>query len=201
MNFHRLLVSAFLFFSLAWVDGQIVFPGDTGPLPEARSSDCITYEQKPGVCKRLQDCFFVYTQLAGLLQQEPCRLAENPRLLGVCCPSGGVQTLPESGVSSSGTLFFRPPNVPVPDLKPKDIQKAAQAALVIVEHRFKVENDLFVKRVIVEPDTSVKFHLDLFPTTPQTLAVGASAIKNVETSVQLVNQYADAFIALFRVFG
>lgn len=79
----------------------------------------------------------------------------------------------------------------MPDLKPKDIQKAAQAALVIVEHRFKIENDLFIKRVIVEPDTSVKFHLDLFPTTAQTLAVGANAIKNLETSVQLVSQYVN----------
>lgn len=142
---------------------------------------------QPGTCRRLQECFFVYTQLADLVQQTPCRLVSNPIVFGVCCPdsqSGGQN----SGVSSAGTLFFRPPNVPIPDLKPQDIQKAVQTALIVVEQRVEFEKNLFLNQIVVQPDTPVRFHLDLFPTSPQTLAVGSAAIKGLESSIQLVNQ-------------
>ena len=94
-----------------------------------------------------------------------------------------------SGVSSAGTLFFQPPNVPIPDLKPQDIQNAVQAAQVAVQHRFEIEKNLFDNRVVVQPDTPVNFHLNLFPTSPQTLQVGKDAIRGLESSIQLVNQY------------
>lgn len=93
-----------------------------------------------------------------------------------------------SGVSSAGTLFFQPPEVPIPDLRPQDINNAVDAALVVVQHRVELEKNLFENRVVVQPDTPVNFHLNLFPTSPQTLAVGSNAIKNLESSIQLVNQ-------------
>lgn len=147
----------------------------------------MNHMNQPGVCKRLTECFFLYTQLADLVKQTPCRLAHNPLLFGVCCPR--VDDGKTSGVSSAGTLFFKPPDVPIPDLKPQDIQNAVQAALVVVEQRVELEKNLFVNRIVVQPDTPVRFHLNLFPTSPQTLAVGSDAIKFLESSIQLVNQY------------
>ena len=183
------------------VDGQIFFPGDEQvfqvqqvpiqvPLPPAtsRGDSCLTHQNVAGTCKRLPECFFVYTQLADLLHQKPCRLSgRNQQLFGVCCPDG-QNNQKESGVSSAGTLFFRPPDVPIPDLKPHNFQQAAQAALAIVDKRVELENELVAQQVVVQPNTPVKLHLDLFPVTPQTIAVGANGIKTVETSVQLVNQ-------------
>lgn len=170
------------------VNSQIVFPGDTFFLPpEPPKPMCMNHMNQPGTCKRLQECFFVYTQLGDLVKQTPCRLVSDPVVFGVCCPNSpaGDQN---SGVSSAGTLFFRPPNVPIPDLRPQDIQKAVQTALIIVEKRVELEKNLFVNQIVVQPDTPVRFHLDLFPTSPQTLAVGSAAIKGLESSIQLVNQ-------------
>ena len=93
-----------------------------------------------------------------------------------------------SGVSSAGTLFFRPPDVPIPNLRPQDFQNAAQVALVIFNERNSLEQKLLFQHVVVQPNTPVRFHLTLFPTTPQTLQIGSNAIKNLETSIQLVNQ-------------
>ncbi len=108
--------------------------------------------------------------------------------MGVCCPDGGDGQQLESGVSSVGTLFFRPPDVPIPDLKPQNFQEAATAALVVVDNRIELEKELVEQQIVVQPNTPVKFHLDLFQVTPQTIAVGDSGIKALETSIQLVNQ-------------
>ena len=173
------------------VYGQIVFPSDTFLLTESKGPTCRNHMNKAGVCKRLPECFYMYTQLADIIKQTPCRLANNPRVFGVCCPnaSPGMEKQRASGVSSAGTLFFQPPNVPIPDLKPQDIQNAVQAAQVAVQHRFEIEKNLFDNRVVVQPDTPVNFHLNLFPTSPQTLQVGKDAIRGLESSIQLVNQY------------
>ncbi len=173
------------------VCGQIVFPSDTFLLTESqpKGPTCRNHMNKAGVCKRLPECFYMYTQLADIIKQTPCRLANSPRVFGVCCPnSPGIGNQRASGVSSAGTLFFQPPNVPIPDLKPKDIQNAVEAAQVAVQNRFEIEKNLFDNRVVVQPDTPVNFHLNLFPTSPQTLAVGKDAIRGLESSIQLVNQ-------------
>lgn len=179
-------------------NGQIVFPGDTTfllttdirpPSVQQQSAPmCRNHMNQPGVCKRLTECFFIYTQLVELVKQTPCRLANEPLVFGVCCPNSDMDGQRASGVSSAGTLFFQPPEVPIPNLRPQDIQNAVQSALIIVQKRVELEKDLFVNRVVVQPDTPVRFHLDLFPTSPQTLAVGSDAIKGLESSIQLVNQ-------------
>jgi hypothetical protein len=115
-------------------------------------------------------------------------LANQPSVFGVCCPDSETDNQKTSGVSTAGTLFFQPPDVPIPDLKPQDIQNAVQAALVVVDQRVELEKNLFDNRVVVQPDTPVNFHLNLFPTSQQTLDVGSNAIKGLESSIQLVNQ-------------
>jgi len=57
-----------------------------------------------------------------------------------------------------------------------------------VNDRIIFEEQLLEQNFIVQPGTSVKFHLDLFKTSARTLKVGDSAIKNLEASIQLVNQ-------------
>jgi hypothetical protein len=175
--------------------GQIVFPGDTTFLisrPVAQKQNegatCTNHMNQKGRCKRLFECFFMYTQLADLIKQTPCRLANQPSVFGVCCPNSESDNQKTSGVSTAGTLFFRPPDVPIPDLKPQDIQNAVQAALVVVDQRVELEKNLFDNRIVVQPDTPVNFHLNLFPTSQQTLQVGSNAIKGLESSIQLVNQ-------------
>lgn len=171
---------------------QIIFPDNPafnlGPSDNGgRSTACITHRNEPGICKRLPECFFVYTQLADLLQQRPCRLpGRSQHFFGVCCPGDNQNR--ESGVSSAGTLFFRPPNVPIPDLKPQNFQQAAQVALDAVGQRVELEKELVAQQIVVQPNTPVKFHLNLFPVTQQTIAVGSNGIKTLETSIQLVNQ-------------
>jgi len=180
---------------------QIIFPGDTSfidgsnirgtTIDNNNAAACVTHKNLPGLCKPLPQCFFVYTQLADLLQQQPCRLpggVTDRSLLGVCCPVSAGTVEKNSGVSSAGTLFFRPPDVPIPNLRPQDFQNAAQVALVIFNERNSLEQQLLFQHVVVQPNTPVRFHLNLFPTTPQTLQIGSNAIKNLETSIQLVNQ-------------
>uniref|UniRef100_A0A0P5JUL6 Chorion peroxidase n=1 Tax=Daphnia magna TaxID=35525 RepID=A0A0P5JUL6_9CRUS len=184
-----------LLVTTGFVCGQIVFPADTTflvsrPVVQQQNAGatCTNHMNKKGRCKRLFECFFMYTQLADLIKQTPCRLANQPSVFGVCCPNSESDSQKTSGVSSAGTLFFKPPDVPIPDLKPQDIQNAVQAALVVVEQRVELEKNLFNNRIVVQPDTAVNFHLNLFPTTSETLDVGKDAIKGLESSIQLVNQ-------------
>lgn len=184
--------------SVELIHCQIIFPDDSSFTTASNvrgttttNAACVTHKNQPGLCKPLPQCFFVYTELADLIQQEPCRLpaaVTDRSILGVCCPVADGQVQKNSGVSSAGTLFFRPPDVPIPNLKPQDFQNAAQVALVVFGQRGSLEQELFFQHVIVQPDTPVRFHLNLFPTTPQTLQIGSNAIKNLETSIQLVNQ-------------
>ncbi|KAI9551668.1 hypothetical protein GHT06_022004 [Daphnia sinensis] len=184
-----------LLVTTGFVCGQIVFPADTTflvsrPVVQQQNAGatCTNHMNQKGRCKRLFECFFMYTQLADLIKQTPCRLANQPSVFGVCCPNSESDSQKTSGVSSAGTLFFKPPDVPIPDLKPQDIQNAVQAALVVVEQRVELEKNLFNNQIVVQPDTAVNFHLNLFPTTSETLDVGKDAIKGLESSIQLVNQ-------------
>ena len=174
---------------MSFTNGQINFPdNDDYPFddddPFDKEAKCLIDHTIRGTCRPLPECLSVYTQLADL-QQRPCLLGN--KLFGVCCPDSNEQT--PTGVGSFGTLTFNPPpNIPVPKLRFSDFQRAAEAAVVVVEKRFNLEQQLFVQRIIVKPGTSVKLHLDLFKTTAKTLSIGNAAIKNLETSIQLVNQ-------------
>ena len=141
---------------------------------------CITRSRTSGTCRPLPQCLFTYTQLVEL-QQQPCALRNG--LFGVCCPNSA-----DSGVNSDGTLVFRPPPVQIPDLKPKDIQQATQAAQEVVNQRLNLEQQLFVQKVVVQSGTPVGSHLNLFPTSAETLQIGNKALKNLQASIQLVIQ-------------
>lgn len=68
------------------------------------------------------------------------------------------------------------------------VWRAEAAAAAVVNDRIIFEEQLFEQNFVVQPGTSVKFHLDLFKTSTQTLEVGGKAIKNLEASIQIVNQ-------------
>ncbi len=168
--------------SAAVGDGGIHFPERIVDRPLG----CKTVEGQPGHCRPILQCLTVYTQLAGL-QRQPCGL-RNGRL-GVCCAES-IRRL-ESGVTAAGTVSFRPPPVPVPDLKTQSFQQASQAAKAVVDRRLDLEQKLFADRVVVpqRQQTPVGDHLKLFPTSAQTLSIGSSALTNLQASIQLVVQY------------
>lgn len=179
----------------AFVCGQVTFirlrpvtflPVSFGLAQECRLSSATGGSAvSAGECKPLPECLLVYTQLIEL-QRRPCRLQNG--LFGVCCPTDSANVT--SGLSTAGTLVFRPPsNVVIPDLKLRDFQNAFQSAREAVRRRTQLESQLFQDRVVVRPGTPVGLHLELFPTTQQTLDIGAGALSNLETSIQLVNQY------------
>ena len=173
-------------------------PAPQVPQNPAPAVTCSTQRQLPGTCVTLPQCPFDYTQL-GELQNQPCPLPQGG--FGVCCPDRNA--LP-SGVSSTGTLNFRPPAVPIPNLRPQDIIQAAQAAIAVFNERLKLEQQLFLQNIVVQSGTPVGSHLSLFPTSFQTLQTGNNAIKNLQASIQLVAGYAISkkmFVALRSTIG
>ena len=192
---------------LSWlsspINAQIVFPGSIEPEiltqlgridVDATGGNCLTRAQLPGSCMALSACLFDYTQLKDLMHQKPCLLSSN--IYGVCCPLASTS----SGVAADGTLRFQAPrDVPIPQLKAENFQRAADAAGDVFNDRVVFQEQLFEQKISVRPGTSAKFHQDLFRTSQQTLALGDKAIKNLETTIQLVNQLVVVVVVVVAV--
>ncbi|XP_014275345.1 peroxidase [Halyomorpha halys] len=139
-----------------------------------------------GLCRPLVKCLSFYADVPELRKQ-PCPLGKNQ---GVCCPlktpkvSGG-------GPTSSGVLRSPPPPpVQIPPLTPQNLETAAETGVEAIKDRFQFLVNLFSRGIIVQPGTPAKWHLDFFPTTNETLAVGDQAQKNIQASKALVDEFS-----------
>lgn len=118
---------------------------------------------------------------------------------GVSVPRNSQQQL-VSGVSSAGTLVFQPPeDVFLPEnffttssisaLDSTPEAAAATAAHDEIKKRIELEKALVEQNITIQPNTAASFHLNLFQSTPQTIAFADSGLMNLQTSIQLVKQY------------
>jgi hypothetical protein len=75
-----------------------------------------------------------------------------------------------------------------PKISPYEMAVAIKAGQKEIEGVQWLERELFKKNVVVARGTSSSYHQKFFTTTPQALAAGLNANKNLETCKQLVNR-------------
>ncbi|XP_054263241.1 peroxidase-like [Macrosteles quadrilineatus] len=146
---------------------------------------CSTLSGEAGNCRPLIKCLSFYAELPELKKQ-PCQLGEGG--LGVCCPR---RSRPTGGPSKNSGVLHAPPPPPVviPPFTPQQLDHAAQTALQRIQERVNFIIQLFNNRVVVKPGSPAAAHQEFFPVTNATLQRGETAQKNVEASVDLVQEF------------
>ncbi|KAL1122728.1 hypothetical protein AAG570_003055 [Ranatra chinensis] len=159
-------------------------PPQVAPRAAGEGPQCSTTSGQAGRCRPLIKCLAFYADLPELRRQ-PCRLTQSE--LGVCCP---LRDRPQVGSGGSGVLVAPPPPaVVIPPLTPVQLNTAAQGGLEAFRKRFEFITQLFAQGLSIRPNTPAAWHLEFFPTTNATLDTGDQAIKNVEATAALVNQF------------
>ncbi|XP_075222518.1 salivary peroxidase/catechol oxidase-like [Lycorma delicatula] len=146
---------------------------------------CSTLSGESGECRPLVNCLSFYAELPELRRQ-PCRLIQDQ--LGVCCP---LRSKPVNfgGLNSGVLVPPPPPQVVIPPFTPLQLNQAASIAVRQLQQRLQFAQTLFQNRIIVSPNTPAASHQEFFPTTNATLKQGELAQKNVDASVDLVNEF------------
>ena len=164
---------------------------------------CTTSSNEPGTCKPLLEC--PITDIKALDVTNPaCRPLGY---LTLCCPSGsGGQQRLVSEVSPAGTLVILPPDVPIPDLKPQYYQAAVKATSIaacttaaaaaavaaaqdVIYKRIELEKKLVEQNITIQPNTPASYHLNLFQSTPETIAIGAIGLMYLQSYIQFTQMY------------
>lgn len=170
--------------------GPLTPPEDNQLTPVKVEEDivmpCTMSNGDEGLCRPLVNCLAFYTDLPELRKQ-PCPLRRDEQ--GVCCPKNARRP-PGGGPRSSGVIQPPPPPpVAIPPLTPAQLNKASDEALQIVRERINFVHNLFLNRVFVSRDSPAAGHQAFFPTSNETLAVGAEAEKGLAASANLVKEF------------
>ncbi|CAL8130640.1 unnamed protein product [Orchesella dallaii] len=159
---------------------------------------CQTPDKRQGLCKPLAQCAIFYAEIPSLLER-PCqtRSAQN----GVCCPLDKTNNgrppsdrpkLPiRPGVGNDGVLSSPPPpDVPIPQITARQLQEVAEMSLQTFKIRIdKIQDILFNKKVTIPKGTPAASHQKFFETTNQVLDIGNDAQLNLETSMNVLNNF------------
>lgn len=114
---------------------------------------------------------------------------------------GGI-TCTTCGVSSDGTLFSRPPEDVGLSFHSEFeanfaefFDAATTAAHYDITNRTEKEKKLVEQNIFIQPNTPASFHLNLFQSTPETIAFGARGMLDLQKSFHLATQYSSSFQA------
>ena len=111
-----------------------------------------------------------------------------------------------SEVSPAGTLVILPPDVPIPDLKPQYYQAAVKATSIaacttaaaaaavtaaqdVIYKRIELEKKLVEQNITIQPNTPASYHLNLFQSTPETIAIGAIGLMYLQSYIKFTQMY------------
>jgi len=106
------------------------------------------------------------------------------------------------GVSSDGTLFFRPPEdvsflsgfpASFEENIKENFEAATIAAQYVVKNRTEKEKTLVEKNIFIQPNTPASYHLNLFQSPPETIASGARGMLDLQKSIHLASKYSSSF--------
>ncbi|KAJ1521037.1 hypothetical protein ONE63_002748 [Megalurothrips usitatus] len=161
---------------------DVTFPGRD----EESGVPCSTLSGRAGTCRLLVKCVTFFAQIPELRKQ-PCAL-DNQGNQGVCCPA--KDNIPPSAKGNNGVLQPPPPPpVEVPALTPQQLSTAAEQGVQRVRERQELELQLVNLNRVLQPDTAAQRHLELFPTSNDTLNNGKQAQSSVEASLDLLNEF------------
>ncbi|KAK3917344.1 Chorion peroxidase [Frankliniella fusca] len=161
---------------------DITFPGRE----EESSVPCSTLSGRAGTCRLLVKCVTFFAQIPELRKQ-PCAL-DSQGNQGVCCPAN--ERRPPSSKGNNGVLQPPPPPpVEVPPLTPQQLSSAAAQGVQRVRERQELEQQLVNLNRVLQPDSAARRHLELFPTSNNTLNSGKQAQSSVEASLDLLNEF------------